>query len=52
MVFLFDTDDTDSDRLQKGGFLFIIDLLATYAIKMSIFLFIFEMLHVRTLISS
>jgi hypothetical protein len=52
MVLVFDTGDSDTDRLKQGGFLFIIDYLAGFAVKISIFLFIFEMMHVRTLIAS
>ena len=52
MLYIFDFDDTDNDRLMQGAYLFLLDYGAAYAIKVSIFMFIFEMMQVRVLMVS
>jgi len=52
MVLIFDDNETQEQLQFHGRVLFLFDYLAVYAIKASILMFIFQMMHVRTLMKS
>lgn len=52
MVLMFKETDTPNELFFHGRVLFILDYLAVYAIKASLLMFIFQMMHARTLMQS
>ena len=52
MLFVYDTGETDSERLQQGSYLFILDYGASFAMKISLMLFIFDMMQVRIMLTA